>query len=232
MTDLHKLLPCPFCGGEAKDDDLPNSIYCSSCGVEAEAHKWNRRAALAEPQEQNVEPVAWLYEAEGFSDAFSKTRLKREYLSGNVRETALYRSAAPQNAAPQPSTADQDTAPSQEGVGQGEAAVRHQTDCNCHPEDYPPVPCQHKRSYSECMRAALASAQAEIAALKCPGYISVPVEAIAPFLAVAKRMAGYNEGIATQVSTEVVKGRVMFAIDALWVKHWRDLLAASGEAKP
>ena len=39
-------------------------------------------------------------------------------------------------------------------------------DCNCHPEDYPPVPCQHKRSYSECMRAALASAQAENRALR------------------------------------------------------------------
>ena len=49
-------------------------------------------------------------------------------------------------------------------------------DCNCNPDDYPPVPCQHKRSYSECMRAALASAQAEIAALKRPGYVSVPVE--------------------------------------------------------
>ena len=45
-------------------------------------------------------------------------------------------------------------------------------DCNCNPDDYPPVPCQHKRSYSECMRAALASAQAEIAALKRPGYVA------------------------------------------------------------
>ena len=68
-------------------------------------------------------------------------------------------------------------------------------DCNCHPDDYTPVPCQHKHSYSECMRAALASAQMErdlaiegsrrqmvraekaedeIAALKRPGYVGVP----------------------------------------------------------
>ena len=39
-------------------------------------------------------------------------------------------------------------------------------DCNCNPDDYPPVPCQHKRSYSECMRAALASAQADNKALR------------------------------------------------------------------
>ena len=91
--------------------------------------------------------------------------------------------------APQPSTAVFSSALSKNSVGQGEAAsetppVEWSTshiepflskpapvalDCNCHPEDYPPVPCQHKRSYSECMRAALASAQAEIAALKRPG---------------------------------------------------------------
>lgn len=37
-------------------------------------------------------PVAYLYEADGFADAFSKTRLKGEWMMGNPKETPLYSS--------------------------------------------------------------------------------------------------------------------------------------------
>lgn len=35
-------------------------------------------------------PVAYLYEAEGFADAFSKRRLPMEAMAGSVKETPLY----------------------------------------------------------------------------------------------------------------------------------------------
>lgn len=51
---------------------------------------------VLEPAQSSIEsckPVAWLYEAEGFADAFSKKRLRKEWLRGAVKETPLY--AAP-----------------------------------------------------------------------------------------------------------------------------------------
>jgi hypothetical protein len=50
-------------------------------------------ASLKEAIKQQGEPVAWLYEAEGFADAWSKTRMPLEILFGGPTETALYTSA-------------------------------------------------------------------------------------------------------------------------------------------
>ena len=61
MTE--KLLPCPFCGGEARimleEDDMPDdsfhNVYCKSCGVQfwvkskTEAITlWNRRTPVVD----------------------------------------------------------------------------------------------------------------------------------------------------------------------------------------
>jgi hypothetical protein len=49
------------------------------------------RAALASARSSvPQEPVAWLYEAEGFKDAFSKIRLPLDRMFGNPTEIALY----------------------------------------------------------------------------------------------------------------------------------------------
>ena len=145
-------------------------------------------------------------------------------------------------------------------------------DCNCNPDDYPPVPCQHKRSYSECMRAALASAQAdnkelrdaledllgqciqgaafheitinspstqeaintaraalaktqaEIVALKRPGYVSVPVEP-------TEDMVAPGEALLQGVIECVQEFKVIDAF-ATTREIYKAMLAASGEGKP
>lgn len=57
-----KILPCPFCGGEAKLDvhGWPMILYCTQCGVFIKSHlggeegrnavieRWNRRAGVKE----------------------------------------------------------------------------------------------------------------------------------------------------------------------------------------
>lgn len=52
-----------------------------------------RHALSSLSAERDSEPVAWLYEAEGFATAFSKTRLPKDAMFGNPTETPLY--AAP-----------------------------------------------------------------------------------------------------------------------------------------
>lgn len=51
------LLPCPFCGGAARERaaDLANAIVCTRCSGEAWRSDWDRRAALAAQTEP--EPV-------------------------------------------------------------------------------------------------------------------------------------------------------------------------------
>ena len=56
-------------------------------------------------------------------------------------------------------------------------------------------------------------------------------EALEPFAKVASSMDGYNEGLATFVAATCVGGRRVFALDSLWVKHWRAALAAMQEGK-
>lgn len=43
-TPDSKLLPCPFCGGEAANDDLLHSVYCTKCVAETPDYLWNRRS--------------------------------------------------------------------------------------------------------------------------------------------------------------------------------------------
>jgi Lar family restriction alleviation protein len=57
-----ELLPCPFCGGEAEADGLPNYAYymCKECGASSKTctteenarAAWNRRVKLPEPPEE------------------------------------------------------------------------------------------------------------------------------------------------------------------------------------
>lgn len=81
MSD--KLLPCPFCGGEALLERRGSRrksclVACTNCGVRHESadedersgESWNTRAALAQGAEERREPVAWLYtRPDGFETA-------------------------------------------------------------------------------------------------------------------------------------------------------------------
>lgn len=57
LTDAGVLLPCPFCGGYAEEQD--NWIFCINCGVGYEEFDptssrkaWNTRAAVLEQLEK------------------------------------------------------------------------------------------------------------------------------------------------------------------------------------
>ena len=59
FTARGELLPCPYCGGEAEEQD--NWIFCIACGVgyeefdPAESRKaWNTRAPLLTPTQMEV----------------------------------------------------------------------------------------------------------------------------------------------------------------------------------
>ena len=60
---MEKLKPCPFCGGEAEEFNLPSlfggyNIQCKECSAEINnAQQWNRRATRPEP-EKPIEFIA------------------------------------------------------------------------------------------------------------------------------------------------------------------------------
>jgi ribosomal protein L37AE/L43A len=88
---------CAACGAAAlklsmRDHDL--LIWdCLSCGSSLANDvivKMNALLSRARSATERAQPVAWLYEAEGFADAFSKTRLPISRMFGNPKETPLY----------------------------------------------------------------------------------------------------------------------------------------------
>lgn len=54
MSDQPELLPCPFCGAPATDEDAP-IIYCTECYSSANADAWSARVATAVA----VKPLEW-----------------------------------------------------------------------------------------------------------------------------------------------------------------------------
>lgn len=52
----------------------------------------NRCQQLRDSSGGPSKPVAWLYEADGFADAFSKARIPLDRMFGNPKETPLYAS--------------------------------------------------------------------------------------------------------------------------------------------
>ena len=225
MTDLHKLLPCPFCGSQPDvepwhggprtkvmvscvDETCAVGPHCTGNTAAVATIKWNRRAALAEPQEQNVAHHDDECICHGNWRAIVKESLPllgKRFSDDKGNEYSFFgivhgdddyyygMSSVPGNKVMLLSCVCEIAGHGYKLIDNGEQIVAPQVPaqsclhpncacaikcdewsavCNCHPEDYPPVPCQHKRSYSECMRAALASAQAEIAALKRPGYVA------------------------------------------------------------
>jgi hypothetical protein len=83
-------------------------------------------------------------------------------------------------------------------------------------------PCPTER---EC-RAFDAGYEARSMGAPAKDMVLVSVKDIVPFLNAAEKMEGYNVGLATQVTADCVGGRMVFALDSLWVKHWRALLKA------
>lgn len=62
MSDIHKLLPCPFCGSDLLDADSSSLVFCDSCGCYGPSAvmnwnqpdiKWNTRTA------PKVKPLVW-----------------------------------------------------------------------------------------------------------------------------------------------------------------------------
>jgi Lar family restriction alleviation protein len=86
MTDPKVLLPCPFCGGEAKldiNDDHTNKvfIYCKTCGISTDTYlpsgkqeaiaAWNRRAGGWIPiKERLPDPGKNVLATDGYSVRF------------------------------------------------------------------------------------------------------------------------------------------------------------------
>lgn len=65
MSDT-KLRPCPFCGCEAKKDDLFNTILCIPCGIEMSIDEWNTRPI--EDEQARLIEILWneLQECDGY----------------------------------------------------------------------------------------------------------------------------------------------------------------------
>ena len=86
-----ELKPCPFCGGEA-DNNNKNIIYCHTCGAIVAFNMFN--AGLI-PDE--IARKAWNRRADGWHDASEKPSEKDIYIvcyKGSVRETALWTGSA------------------------------------------------------------------------------------------------------------------------------------------
>ena len=92
MTDAADLLPCPFCGGDAREDYVETSFFfwveCCECGVSGNIlmspddarEAWNKRISTP-PIALPVQPTSAEYAqgyGEGFNDACKPAQPKEK----------------------------------------------------------------------------------------------------------------------------------------------------------
>lgn len=88
---LNPVVPVDFARTLERDLASMKSDYLGMCQVVKDHEADLARLTTAERLSATVaQPMAWLYESDGFADAFSKTRLPLDKLLGNPRETPLY----------------------------------------------------------------------------------------------------------------------------------------------
>ena len=88
MSEEMKLLPCPFCGGEAEDFEREHRLTCGDCGATVSgptrAIYWNRRAPVAPAPEGGEEPAPYTCK-----HRCERDQLKDEIFALTAREAGM-----------------------------------------------------------------------------------------------------------------------------------------------